>query len=350
MAAAAKPVAGRPAEEMCTAADVREMRAPLLAWYAAHKRDLPWRATHDPYRIWVSEIMLQQTRVAAVLEHYRLFLAALPTVESLAAASEPEVLALWSGLGYYRRARMLHRAAKVVAHEFAGAMPRTAKSLLALPGVGAYTAAAVASIAFGEPAAVVDGNVERVLARVAGWSAAETGFATKVRTYADALVDPSRSGDFNQGMMELGATVCLPRAPLCLGCPWQPWCRTRGEHPVAVRRPQQRQSSARAVWLRGAGAKKQVRLVQRAAEASLMAGMWELPAYEPEQGASPEFTVRHAITVTNHVVDVYVMQSGTPRSENDAYRAGEWAPVSELPGRALTGLTRKVLRRLGCIN
>src|ERR1700759_5617792 len=210
MAAATKPVAGRPADEACTASDVREMRAALLGWYAAHRRDLPWRATRDPYRIWVSEIMLQQTRAAAVLEHYRLFLAAFPTVEALAAAREPAALALWAGLGYHRRARMLHRAAKVVADELAGAMPRTEKSLLALPGVGAYTAAAVASIAFGEPAAVVDGNVERVLARVAGWSAAETGFATKVRTYADALVDPSRPGDFNQGMMELGATEGLP--------------------------------------------------------------------------------------------------------------------------------------------
>src|ERR1700742_3501221 len=209
MVAAAKLVALRP-EELCTPADVREMSAALLGWYAAHKRDLPWRATRDPYRIWVSEIMLQQTRVAAVLEHYRLFLAAFPTLKTLAAASEAEVLALWSGLGYYRRARMLHRAAKLVADEFAGALPRSAEGLLALPGVGAYTAAAVASIAFGEPVAVVDGNVERVLARVAGWSAAENGFATRVRTFAATLVDAERPGDFNQGMMELGATVCLP--------------------------------------------------------------------------------------------------------------------------------------------
>jgi A/G-specific adenine glycosylase len=350
MAAAANSVVAPVGVEAWATGGFPEMRAALLAWYAAHKRDLPWRATGDPYRIWVSEIMLQQTRVAAVLEHYRLFVAAFPTVEALAAASEPEVLALWSGLGYYRRARMLQRAAKVVAHEFAGAMPRTSKSLLALPGVGAYTAAAVASIAFGEPAAVVDGNVERVLARVAGWSAAETGFATKVRTYADALVDPSRPGDFNQGMMELGATLCLPRAPLCLGCPWQPWCRTRGEHPVAARRPQQRQSSARAVWLRRAGAKKQVGLVQRPAEASLMAGMWELPSYEPKSGETPEFTVRHAITVTNHVVDVYVMQAGVARGADNAHHEGQWTPLSELPQRALTGLTRKVLRRLGCIS
>src|SRR6202789_567600 len=151
MAAAAKRAAAKPAKEtpaadseLRPAADeAREMRAALLTWYRAHKRDLPWRTTRDPYRIWVSEIMLQQTRVAAVLEHYRLFLAAFPTVKGLAAASEAEVLALWSGLGYYRRARMLHRAAKIVMEEFVGAIPRTAEGLRALPGVGAYTAAAV---------------------------------------------------------------------------------------------------------------------------------------------------------------------------------------------------------------
>jgi A/G-specific adenine glycosylase len=360
MTAAAKSAAAGPAEEECAADQAQEMRTALLTWYRAHKRDLPWRATRDPYRIWVSEIMLQQTRVAAVLEHYRLFLAAFPTAQALAAASEAEVLALWSGLGYYRRARMLHRAAKMVVEEWAGAMPRSAEGLRALPGVGAYTAAAVASIAFGEPVAVVDGNVERVLARVAGWSAAEAGFATRVGTFAGTLVDPERAGDFNQGMMELGATVCLPRRPLCLGCPWQRWCRTRGEHPMPVRRAQQRQHSARVVWLRGVGAKKQVRLVQRAADASLMAGMWELPVYNPsatpsttrsanpsaeaKAGERPEFTVRHAITVTNHVVDVYV-RSGVVRGLE-----GEWVTVSALSERALTGLTRKVLRRVGCMS
>jgi A/G-specific adenine glycosylase len=321
------------------------MRAALLAWYRLHKRNLPWRATRDPYRIWVSEIMLQQTRVAAVLEHYRRFLDAFPTIEALAAASEPAVLALWSGLGYYRRARMLHRAAKLVVEQFAGAMLRTAEDLRALPGVGAYTAAAVASIAFGEVVAVVDGNVERVLARVAGWSAAERGFATRVRTFADDLVDPKHPGDFNQSMMELGATVCLPKAPLCLGCPWQSWCRTRGEHAVPRKPRQQRQHSARVVWLRGAGAKQNVRLLQRAADVSLMAGMWELPVHEPGDAEIPEFTVRHAITVTNHVVDVYSRRSGVPQRDGSV-----WVPVSELPQHALTGLTRKILRRLDLLS
>jgi A/G-specific adenine glycosylase len=325
--------------------DYPMMRSALLAWYGAHRRDLPWRATRDPYRIWVSEIMLQQTRVAAVLEHYRRFLEAFPTVQALAAATEPEVLALWSGLGYYRRARMLHRAAKVVVQESAGAMPRTAEGMRALPGVGAYTSAAVASIAFGEPVAVVDGNVERVLARMAGWSADDEGFAARVRIQADALVDPEHSGDFNQAVMELGATVCLPRAPLCLGCPWQPWCRTRGPHAMPARPRQQRQHSARVVWLRGTGAKQKVRLVQRAGDASLMAGMWELPMYESDPGEAPEFTVQHAITVTNHVVDVYVRRAGAPQGAGSFF-----VPVSELPQRALTGLTRKILRRIGLLS
>jgi A/G-specific adenine glycosylase len=322
--------------------DYPAMRAALLAWYGAHRRDLPWRATRDPYRIWVSEIMLQQTRVAAVLEHYRRFLEAFPTVQALAAASEPEVLALWSGLGYYRRARMLHRAAKLLVEESAGAMPRTAEGLRALPGVGAYTSAAVASIAFGEPIAVVDGNVERVLARMAGWSADMGAFAVRVRALADALVDPERPGDFNQGMMELGATVCLPRAPLCLGCPWQQWCRTRGEHSMPARPRQQRRHSARVVWLRGTGAKQQVRLMQRAADASLMASMWELPMYEPTPEDTPEFTVRHAITVTNHVIDVYVRRTKASRQAESV-----WISTTELSRYALTGLTRKILRRIG---
>jgi A/G-specific adenine glycosylase len=252
------------------------------------------------------------------------------------------VLALWSGLGYYRRARMLHRAAKVVVEEHDGRLPESSAGLRALPGVGLYTSAAIASIAFGEPVAVVDGNVERVLARVAGWSAAEPGFSTRVRTYADALVDNERPGDFNQAMMELGATVCLPRAPLCLGCPWQPWCWTRGEHAMPARPVQRQQHSARVIRLCGTGETQQVRLVQRAADASLMAGMWELPMYEPAAHETPAFTVRHAITVTNHVVDVYVERSGMRRKQTS-----EWVPVSELPQRALTGLTRKVLRHLG---
>lgn len=202
-------------------------RARLLAWYDSHARDLPWRKSRDPYRVWLSEIMLQQTRVAAVISHYREFLRRFPTVERLAAARESSVLAAWSGLGYYRRARMLHAAAKCIAGELHGEFPRTADGLKQLPGIGRYTAAAVASIAFGEPVAVVDGNVERALSRFFASDLSQQ----KIWQSAETLLDRSRPGDFNQAMMELGATVCTPRTPSCLTCPVMDLCATRGERP-----------------------------------------------------------------------------------------------------------------------
>ena len=185
-----------------------------------HRRELPWRRDADPYRVWVSEIMLQQTRVAAVMDHYARFLQKFPTVQALAAAREASVLAVWSGLGYYHRARRMHQAAKVIARERNGSFPRTAEEWRELPGIGRYTAAAIASIAFGEAVAVVDGNVERVLDRVFG--AVEGREAAWQR--AEALLDRERPGDFNQAMMELGATVCTPRAPQCPMCPLHDWC------------------------------------------------------------------------------------------------------------------------------
>ena len=208
-------------------AELRErlFRAQLLAWYDAHARDLPWRESRDPYRVWLSEIMLQQTRVAAVIAHYHEFLRRFPTVEKLARAREASVLAAWSGLGYYRRARMLHAAAKVVARERGGKFPETMEGLRGLPGIGRYTAAAIASIAFGEAVAVVDGNVERVLQRFSGQRLAGEKFWLS----AERLLDRARPGDFNQAMMELGATVCTPRAPACLTCPVVELCATRGE-------------------------------------------------------------------------------------------------------------------------
>src|ERR1700743_996857 len=209
----------------------------LLTWYRKHARDLPWRGIRNPYATWLSEIMLQQTRVAAIVDRYTEFLRRFPTLESLAEAKEEDVLALWSGLGYYRRAHLLHRAAQFVQRALArqlprdpaAKLPRPARGLRAPPGVGEYTAAAIASIAFGEPVAVVDGNVERVLLRV--FSDHElTPSAKWFREKASSLLDRRRPGDFNQAMMELGATVCLPQRPLCLHCPVHAFCSTRGEH------------------------------------------------------------------------------------------------------------------------
>ncbi len=188
----------------------RRLRKELLAWYDVHRRDLPWRASRDPYRVWLSEIMLQQTRVAAVIAYYHEFLRRFPTVQKLAAAREASVLAVWSGLGYYRRARMLHAAARVILREQRGKFPNTMEALRELPGIGRYTAAAIASIAFDEPVAVVDGNVERVLQRIAGKRLA----GEELWQAANQLLDTKRPGDFNQAMMELGATVHATSARL----------------------------------------------------------------------------------------------------------------------------------------
>ena len=315
----------------------RRFRKNILAWYDLHRRDLPWRASRDPYRVWLSEIMLQQTRVAAVIEHYREFLRRFPTVEKLASAREASVLAVWSGLGYYRRARMLHAAAKVIVREHGGAFPATAQGLLALPGIGRYTSAAIASIAFGEPIAVVDGNVERVLRRVSGKRLA----GEELWTAATHLLDAERPGDFNQAMMELGAVVCTPRAPACLTCPVVDLCATRGElSGTAKALPQKKREIHYALNHRnGDGDNGEVFLVQRARDASLMAGMWELPELPSGNGAaSPLFTLRHSITVTDYTVRVW--RKATPSCVK-----GKWIQANRLRQVALTGLARKILRK-----
>jgi len=204
-------------------------RAALLRWYRVHHRDLPWRRTRDPYAIWVSEIMLQQTRVETVIPFFERFLARFPTVGALARARETAVLTAWSGLGYYRRARNLHRGARLVVREHAGAVPQSLDGLRALPGIGAYTAAAIASIAFGVPAAAVDGNVVRVIARWDGRKGRRDDPALRraVTARAEALAPGPRPGDWTQALMELGATVCLARDPLCERCPVERWCRAR---------------------------------------------------------------------------------------------------------------------------
>jgi A/G-specific adenine glycosylase len=300
----------------------------LLRWYDSNRRDLPWRRTADPYCIWLSEIMLQQTRVGAVLEHYRLFLERFPTVRHLARAREQSVLAMWSGLGYYRRARNLHAAAKVIVTEYDGRCPDTYEALLDLPGVGRYTAAAIASIAFGETRAVVDGNVERVLHRVTG---TQLGSA-QTWALAQTLLHKKRPGDFNQAMMELGATVCLPRGPRCEGCPVFSVCETRGALPSEKRAPR----SAQRISFLLAEQNGRVCLVQRPKSASLMANMWELPQLTPN-GAEPAARLRHAILNTDFDVSVFRNTNGIPEN-------ARWTPIASLRTVALTGLARKVLR------
>jgi A/G-specific adenine glycosylase len=310
-------------------------RRALLAWYARHRRALPWRGARDPYRVWVSEIMLQQTRVAAVLEHYRRFLLRFPDVESLARARLSSVLAAWSGLGYYRRARHLHAAARVIVRS--GRFPTGAAEWRALPGVGRYTAAAVASIALGEPCAVLDGNVARLLTRLAGrrlpaaaqWEAAQS------------LLPPRRPGDFNQAMMELGATVCLPGEPLCERCPVARWCATRGRGRSREAAPRRKAEAAYLLAARNGA----VLLARRSATASLMPGMWELPALPvPPHGAPPALRLRHSITVTDYRVSVFSLRG------RGAKNAGAvWVSRPRLATLPLTGLARKILRAAGLL-
>ncbi len=276
--------------------------------------------------------MLQQTRVAAVIEHYREFLKRFPTPRKLAEAREASVLAAWSGLGYYRRARMLHAAAKVLVREHKGKLPRTAEELRALPGIGRYTAAAIASIAFDEPVAVVDGNVERVLQRLSG----KRLVGEQLWNAANALLDTRRPGDFNQAMMELGAVVCTPRNPACLACPVIELCATRGELAAATR-PAPRKK--REIHYSLDSRKGEVFLVQRSRDASLMAGMWELPELTALNRATGAIlTLQHSITVTDYTVCVW-------RTRVPSRIVGKWFPVQRLGRVALTGLALKILRK-----
>jgi len=331
------------------------LRDQLLGWYGRSRRDLPWRGSGDPYAIWVSEIMLQQTRVAVVVNRYLFFMARFPSLVALALAPEEEVLALWSGLGYYRRARMLHKAAQYVASHHQGTLPRTAEELRLLPGIGVYTAAAIASIAYGERAAVVDGNVVRVLCRLAGWEAVGRGAGAALRRKIDVLaaelVDPERPGDFNQAMMELGATVCLPRKPQCLICPLRDVCITQGEHKTAPRARMLSREVAHALVVRtgpvAGQMHREVLLEQRKPSLTVMPGLWELPVLK--DSAVPEeelrMTVRHAIMQVNYYVRVRTVFEDDVEAMTEPGGVRRWVPLGEAAAMALTGLTRKVLAR-----
>lgn len=340
--------------------DAALFRRKLMVWYRDHARELPWRGVSDPYRTWLSEVMLQQTRVGAVIEHYENFLRKFPTMLSLALASEPEVLATWSGLGYYRRARLLHKTAQFLTRERGGVLPGTAAELRTLPGIGEYTSAAIASIAFGESVAVVDGNVERVLLRLIGQPEVKTAAGRAlVQRKASALMPKRRisdganaAGDHNQAMMELGATLCLPRNPLCLHCPVYSMCKTRGEHITPRRAVQLSRPAAYLLSLRKRGTSTEVLLELRADDASLMPGMYELPPLplDAVQGREPLLRLRHAITNTNYYVQVFAahgpedkgLRHAVPASNRDLH----WVLTGRLGTLPLTGLSRKVLQRL----
>jgi A/G-specific adenine glycosylase len=332
------------------------VRRRLLDWYARCRRDLPWRQSQNPYAIWVSEVMLQQTRVAVVMERYLAFMERFPTLVSLALAPEQDVLALWSGLGYYRRARMLHKAAQFVADHYQGNLPATAEELRHLPGIGVYTAAAVASIAYGERVAVVDGNVERVLCRLEGWEAGSragggAAIRRKVEKLAAELVSPLRPGDWNQALMELGATLCVPRNPQCLICPVASDCKTQGEHETAPRPPMLSREVAHALSVRtgrlAGQASREVLLEQRPASLTVMPELWELPMLKDVAVPVEEtrMTLRHAIMQVNYYVRIRTVFEDDINAMTLPGGKRRWVPLGDAAGMALTGLARRVLTR-----
>ena len=327
-------------------ADVGGIRRRTLAWYRKHKRDLPWRRTRDPYRVWISEIMLQQTRVAAVVPYYERFLKRFPDVNALACAPEQELLAAWAGLGYYSRARNLQRAAQKIRE--LGGFPREYSVLRSLPGVGDYTAAAIASIAFDLPHAVLDGNVLRVLSRFTGerGNVDSVPVRNRLREVAERVLDPKRTGEFNQALMELGALVCFPKQPQCRECPLKRQCEARklgmqNELPVKSIRPSGRRVEKELLVIEKAG---KILIWQRSQENRRLAGFWELP--EPDQLAGAKLGARigqfrHTIVNTNFLCHVF-------RASLVLVPEGfHWLAKSRIHGVPLSTTAKKALACLG---
>jgi A/G-specific adenine glycosylase len=341
------------------------LRRRLLVWYDRNRRVLPWRAasgaTPDPYRVWLSEIMLQQTTVAAVIPYFEAFFARWPTISDLAGTDLDAVLHAWQGLGYYARARNMHACAGAVIRDHGGRLPDTEEALRRLPGIGAYTAAAIAAIAFGRRAAPVDGNVVRVLARLYVLGDPLPGVRTRVQTLAQALTPASRPGDFAQALMDLGATVCTPRKPVCGDCPWRLTCAARRDgapeaYPVKARKGPRPTRRGVIFWaVRGDGAV----LLRRRAETGLLGGMMEFPSTEWRQARWPlpearalapvasrwrrlPGIVRH--TFTHFHLELTVLAGRI--AKGDGFD-GVWCPPGRLSDHPLPTLMKKVARHAG---
>lgn len=278
--------------------DPTAFRSALLSWFESHRRDLPWRRTHDPYAILVSEVLLQQTRIGAGESYFGRFMARFPTVHALARATLEEVLQVWEGLGYYRRARFLQAAAKEIVEHHEGRLPRDLEALIALPGVGPYTAGAVASIAYGEPVPAVDGNVTRVLARLYRVEEDVTRSAIKrvILDHARRLVPDEDPGTHNQALMELGALVCLPKAPRCGRCPVEAWCQARAAGTERELPRRGRRSPVHAVTAVFAIMEREEQfLLIRRADEELLGGLWALPGGEVGDNESPREGLRRLL-------------------------------------------------------
>lgn len=340
----------------------------LLAWYRAGHRALPWRGARDPYRIWVSEIMLQQTQVETVIPYYRRWLKRFPTVRALAAAPEQEVLALWEGLGYYSRARNLHKAAQMLVNQSEGKLPRTVAGLLALPGIGPYTAAAIASLAFGADVAVLDGNVKRVLARVFNFQDDVQSPRGEKQLWerAQSLAPPGEAGDYNQAIMDLGATICSPRAPQCKICPIRQHCLAR-QLGVQLERPVPRAKAPlphRALVVGVIRKRGRVLIAQRPSD-ELLGGLWAFPSGEVIERRSLKYSLKTAIkrdwgleietqtptqtlthTFSHFRLTAQVLECEWQGGTVARSRGARWVRVSELSEYPMGKVDRQIARGL----
>jgi A/G-specific adenine glycosylase len=332
-----------PEQAMLGRTEIERFREQLLAWFDRHQRELPWRRTREPYAIWISEIMLQQTRVAAAISYYERFLTRFPDFRSLANASESDLLAHWAGLGYYQRARNLQKAARLMRD--AGRFPTTIEEIRSLPGIGDYTAAAIASISFNLPHAVLDGNALRVLSRVSddATNIASDAGRKHFSGLAERLLDRDRPGAFNQAMMELGATVCRPGKPRCLACPVSDLCRGRSagretELPRKEKRQPKVEEQRQLFWIERRG---ELLVWQRPPASRLMPGFWELPerAQLPAAAIGRKLgSFRHTITVHNYLFEV--VQAVPP----DSFGELHWVALTDLDSRAVSTILRKARR------
>lgn len=342
----------------------------LLTWYARHRRDLPWRRTRDPYRIWLSEILLQQTRVEAVIPYYERFLTRFPDVKTLAAAPLDDVLKTWEGAGYYARARNLHRAAQTIVTAHRGKFPRTVAALRQLPGIGPYTAGAIASIAFNIDTPLVDGNVERVLCRYAGLRADPATRAAQIRLWSLAadLLPSGHAREFNQALMELGATVCLPRNPRCAECPVRRTCVARRlgiQNELPVRAPKKERPHQ--VIGVGIVTRRGRILIQQRLASGLLGGLWEFPGGKLEPGESlpqcvarefreevglvvrvgPELiAVEHAYSHFSITLHAFLCEYVSGRVRLTAAQQYKWVRPSELRDYAFPAANRKIIAAL----
>lgn len=336
---------GRPAASAFTPYRIAGVRTGLLTWFRTEGKDYPWRRTQDPYAILVSEMMLQQTQIATVLGrgYYHRWMEAFPNVMTLAAAAEPEVLRVWEGLGYYSRARNLQKAARAVLTDHGGEFPRSVEGLLSLPGIGRYTAGAVASFAWNLPAPLVDGNVARVLTRLMACDddITEPAVQRQLWAWAGELLNPEEPRLHNSALMELGQRICTPRAPACLICPVSKDCASAG--PAAVSRP--RKKAARDTVLvteHAVFALKKGRLLLHQESGRRRQGLWKLPERTAEECAGLPEILTTAYVITHHRVTLHIYES-----PDTAARDGEtWHPLAEVENLPMPGPYRKAVNRI----